>query len=72
MTVLHIIVAIYVASAAIIFAGMILTPTRGSRAADSATRARRIYTLADEIEYISIKLYVATFWPVFYIRSFFN
>ena len=55
MTVLHIIVAIYVASAAIIFAGMILTPTRGSRAADSATRARRIYTLADEIEYISIK-----------------
>lgn len=63
----------YVLSVAVILAGMILTPTESSRKADARTREKnRIDDFEAELAYLLAKLQVASFWPWYFTKSFFN
>jgi hypothetical protein len=61
----------YLLSAAVVFAGMILTPTKSSREVERRTR-ERIGSQMDELDYLAVKFFVALFWPWFLARSFFK
>lgn len=61
----------YLIVVAVVFAGMILTPTRSSREVDQRTR-ERLGGAMNEIDYLAVKVFVALFWPWFWVRSFFK
>lgn len=63
------VIVAYFLSVAVVFAGMILTPTAKSRKADTEYRERASTGLEWELEYLGAKFYVAIIWPWFYGKS---
>lgn len=66
MRALIVIATAYVLSVAVIFAGMILTPTESSREADRRSRER---FEGFEFYYLLAKIQVACLWPLFLLKT---
>ena len=72
MNFIIILFAAYLVSAAVVLAGMILTPTRSSRQIDARVREQHRGNKEFEMAYLVAKLYVAALWPWLYLESLWN
>ena len=72
MNFIIILFAAYLVSAAVVLAGMILTPTRSSRQIDARAREQYDGDELFEMIYLVAKANVALLWPWFYLKSLLN
>ena len=66
---IYAVIGAYILSVFVVLAGMILTPTKSSREADTKYRKNESTGIQWELEYLQAKLYVAIIWPWFYGKS---
>jgi hypothetical protein len=66
--VLGVIFAVYFFVVAVIFAGMVLTPTEGSREADKDIHDKHIHCMSDRFVLLNIKLYISLICPILYVE----